>query len=193
MATLVDSLGQLDHAERRKFKKVFAKLSEAYVVRSPSQLNIQVADLLIEGPGNCWLLLGLHPAPPGAEELGKYQSLSTVMAQTYNTFVRYLAITEAAEAHHQNGVKLEHLVVIERQQFFSEGANLVEKYAHTVSNVAHRWLKKQVFPETSINPECSTRRRTAYRDNTAKLQPFFSRLRPRKSHQTRPHRPGCHQ
>nr|MBX2859309.1 AAA family ATPase [Cellvibrionaceae bacterium] len=174
MAALIDSLGNLDHAVRRKFKKVFAQLGDDYIVRTPAQPNIQVADLLIEGPNRHWLLLGLHSSEHSSHHLNKYRSLSLVLKRAHNTFLRYLAISEPADLVLDVQDKtLPHLLVVEFDDFLARGAALIQHHCHGLTDNTHKWLKKHIFPETNINAEFSTRRDTIERNNGAQLQEFF--------------------
>lgn len=174
MAILIDSLGGLDYAIRRKFKKVFAQLNDNYVVRSPVKTSACVADLIIEGPEKSWLLIGVHQNSPTKDDLSRYLNLSLILNKRYATFVRYLAVTESntplLDAAHKG---LAHVQCVDRKQFFGDDGSLITQNCHSASASCSQWLKKTIFPETSINPALTSRREQSTRDNSAQMQSFF--------------------
>lgn len=174
MARLIDTLANLDNAVRRKFKKVFSQLSDEHVVRTPLQEGDKIADLLIEGPNHSWLLIGCHHSLPDKDTLKKYLSLCLILKTQFKTAVTYLAVVKESDAPSDKTVEnMPGLVFVQRDGFYREGVKLINENLKGIPEPAHEWIKKTVFPETRINAECTTRRETIIRDNSARLKTYF--------------------
>ena len=173
MAKLIDSLGDLDHAVRRKFKKVFAQLSDEYIVRTTVHSQ-NVADLVIEGPQQQWLLLGLHAASPTANELGLYLQLLAQLNERFKVRVNYLAVTQVGPSLFDldDETALE-VTRVEQSVFFDQGCQLITQYLSPMPGAASLWLKAELFPEATVNPACTARKEIRRTSTSAELQQFF--------------------
>ncbi len=174
MAKLMDSLTSFDHSVRRKYKKVFEKLSDGYIIRTPVLESTSISNIIIEGPNQSWLLIGNHPAPPELEELEKYLALNnTLRSNKYNT-LRYLAVCKEDESLFStvNYSKYD-IHVVAQTAFWENGETLINTLLCQFGDEAHHWLKKAIVTETVISASCTTRRVVTTRDNSAQLDHFF--------------------
>ena len=174
MATLMYVLDDLKMALRRKFKKVFEKLSDDYIVRSPVLEDAKVSHIVIEGPDQSWLLLGIHEEPPSAQDLDTFLSFNGTLAELGFPELHYLAICETGESlFNTKDASLKQVSIIEVEEFFVTGEQAIQEVMIKVGEEPHAWLKKHLVSESVINAACTTRRQTIKRDTGAKLQAFF--------------------
>jgi len=167
MAILIDSLAQLDNQTRRKFKKVFEQLSDEYVIRTPTG-NDKIADLIVEGPGYSWLVIGCHRDIPNTNELKKYVAFTAAM----RTDIKYLAVTDTKESMLDAlEEKIHGVVRIERSDFFESGTDMIHRLMASVHDDIHQIIKAQWVPESQVIN--SSRRVQQIRNNGAQLQGFF--------------------
>lgn len=173
MARLITPL-ILDHSVRRKFKKVFAQLSDDYTVRSQILEENKVADIAIEGPNNSWLFIGWHSDKPSQKDVLRFTSFYQKLANMFGGKVSYLAVTTSGKslfdlfAGRINGV-----AQIEQTSFFKDGVKIIKKYIAPVSIQGHSYIKNTLFNELSIHAACTARRPNIVRDTSAKLHSFF--------------------
>lgn len=174
MARMLDSLNGLDHVVRRKYKKVLERLNDEYVVRTPVFETAAVADLIIEGPAQSWLLVGNHTSPPELDDIKPFLLLiETLNSQGFRK-VNYLAVCTQKESlfssidFRELGVN-----IYERKEFWDRGHELIEKQLCSVNDDNHIWLKKNLISESIVNTACTARRQAFSRDNKAKLEGFF--------------------
>jgi hypothetical protein len=170
----MDSLGNLDNSVRRKFKKVFERLSEDYIVRTPVLDDVKVAHIMLEGPGQSWLLIGSHKTLPDKSCLTKYLTLNSDLKQLGFEELKYLAVCKKGESlFSKKDPSLIHVHVIKYDDFWNSGEKYIADLLLTVENEAYVWLKKRLIFESVINSACTTRRNTISNDTSTKLQDFF--------------------
>jgi hypothetical protein len=174
VAQILDSLDRLDHRVRRKYKNVFERLNHDYRVRTPVIDDEAVADLIIEGPRQSWLLIGNHTLPPELNALNAFLLLNEALISRGFLKVSYLAVCKETGSlfsdinYSEFGVS-----VFQKNEFWEIGDKLIEKYLCAVDDRNHIWLKRNLISESIVNTACTTRRQAFSRDNTAKLEGFF--------------------
>lgn len=170
----MDSLTGLSHSVRRKYKKVFEKLSDEYIVRTPVLDTNAIANVIIEGPNQSWLLIGDHPAPPELTELNNYLLLNERLHSNGYSRLIYLAVCQYNESLFVDINYNEHNVfVVTHEEFWENGITQIHKLLCQFNHDAHHWIKKTIISESVVNASCTTRRELVARDNSAKLDNFF--------------------
>ncbi len=179
LAHLMYDLNNLDNAVRRKFKKVFEKLSDDYFIRTPVLDDSKVSHIVVEGPNQSWLLVGLYKTLPTEQELDKFLTFNGVLVEQGYPELTLLAVCEVGESlFNKKDVSLTRVSIVEQAEFYSQGENYISDALLEVEEEVHCWLKKYFVSESVVNTLCTTRRdanvRNAnVRDNSAKLQSFF--------------------
>ena len=174
MASLMYVLNDMEMSVKRKFKKVFEKLNDDYVIRTPVLDECKAAQIVIEGPDQSWLLVGVHKELPTESEVDKFLTLNNVLTESDFPELHYLAICEVGESlFSQKDASLEKVSIIEQPDFFARGEQTIEDLMVKVQDAPHALLKKHLVSESVINAACTTRRATITRDTGAKLQAFF--------------------
>jgi len=174
MAKLVDALPGLNHRVRRKYRKVFEKLSDEFFLRTPAQEEYNVANVIIEGPEQRWLFIGDHPHPPELSEIKSFLSLNETLLSHGSTKINYLAVCTGGESLFSDVTYSDYnVIIVDKQAFWDRGPDFINDYLHQVSDQTHIWLKKHLITESTINPSCTTRRHSVTRDTTARLDNFF--------------------
>lgn len=169
-----DSFTNLDRTVRRHFKKVFNTLGDEFFVRKPMLDIHKVAPMIIEGPGNTWLMLGWHTGQPTTEVLQRFIDFNTALVSMSFKAIKYLAVVDEQPALFETGKELPaEVVVIQQKKFYSQGSEYIFNYLTEVSPGQHGRMKKTLFPETAIHSQCTTRRTALTHDNSASLQRFF--------------------
>ncbi|MEY8239016.1 MAG: hypothetical protein RPT25_01635 [Cycloclasticus sp.] len=170
----IETLTNLDRTVRRKFKKVFEKLSDAYFVRESILEEAKIAPIIIEGPCNSWLFLGSHSVQPTFNALRKHIDFNQALISMGFHEIKYLAIVEQAPSLFDQENDLPNFVeTIELNEFIDSGADVVNRYLIEVSIMQYNWIKKTLFSESVIHSQCTTRRKATNRDNSSSLQEFF--------------------
>ena len=174
MAVLIDSLANLDHSIRRKFKKVFTQLDDNYLVRTAMLDETKVADIVVEGPCKSWLLIGCHESSPASSDLIQYLAFNKALKSLGFSNIKYLAITEVGESLFDvKDAALVDVGSVERDVFFDTGHDTIIEMLTETEAAQYDWIKAELFSETNIKVECTTRRQPIKRDSSAKLQLFF--------------------
>ncbi|MBX2808893.1 MAG: AAA family ATPase [Cellvibrionaceae bacterium] len=174
MAKLIYRLPHIEHARKRKCKKVFEKLSDDYIIRSPVLQQQRLSDLIVEGPRQSWGLIGLHPTLPSQQQMAGFLRLNEYLrAQAYPALT-YLAVCELGESlFEQKDASLTHVSIVPLDEFYRRGEHIIADSLVSVNAQAHAYVKKQLVPETVINAACTTRRQPVVRDSKAQLASFF--------------------
>lgn len=169
-----DSFTSLDRTVRRHFKKVFNTLSDEFFVREPMLDTHKVAPMVIEGPGNTWLMLGWHSNQPCPTELQRFIDFNTALVAMNFQVIKYLAVVDKQPALFETGKELPaEVVVVQQKKFYGQGNDYISNYLTAVSAGQHGRMKKTLFSETAIHSQCTTRRTALTHDNSASLQRFF--------------------
>lgn len=170
----MDSLNSLDNAVRRKFKKVFERLSDDYIIRTPVLNDSKVAHIVVEGPNQSWLFIGVHELIPSVSELEMFLNFNAILSEMSFQKLNYLSVCDVGESlFSKKDSSLNHVSVIEKAEFFSQGDKFIIDSLVAVKNESHFWLKKNLVTESLINASCTTRRNTISHDSSVKLQEFF--------------------
>ncbi|MEO0442331.1 MAG: UvrD-helicase domain-containing protein [Pseudomonadota bacterium] len=174
MAKLIYSLNHLEHAVKRKFKKVFERLSDDYTIRSPALDNKRVSHIVIEGPNQSWGLIGIHKTLPTKQQLDGFTTLNQRLTEQAYPTLHYIAVCEAGESlFEQKDASLKKLSIIERDTFYTYGQDEIANLLVELTTEAHHYLKEQLVSECLVNSACTTRRKPISRDSGATLRPFF--------------------
>lgn len=174
MAMVIEPIVDLGNAVRRKFRRLFEQLSEEYIIRSPVYNDRPVADIIIEGPNNTWLMISSFDTAPAEAELAAYLEFCARFKAFGEGGINYLAVTpEGASLFDTQLPQLPNLKHLKREILFDQGAQLLCNYMLPLSEENHHWLLKNLFPETYIHAACTTRREIKVRDTSVKLQEYF--------------------
>lgn len=174
MAKLIDSLDGLDHSVRRKYKKVFEKLGDEYIVRTPALDETSVANLIIEGPNQSWLFVGNYTLPPDHDELEKYISLNETLSSLDLSKVGYLAVCKEEKSLFSTvDYGALNVSIVEQQDFWARGEEYIGEKLCQLDDKTHDWVRKNLVFESVINAACTTRRQALIRDSRAQLSDFF--------------------
>ena len=174
MARLMDSLDALDNSVRRKYKKVFEKLSDDFVVRTPVLDDLSVASIVIEGPNQSWLCIGNHDVPPEAAVLEKFTALNASLKALGFNELKYLAVCKEGESLFSKvDDDLAAMTVVEYASFWQDGSSYIEEFLGQFCDNGHSWIKKNLVFESVVNSACTTRRDVSVRNTGAQLKEFF--------------------
>ncbi len=174
MALYTDSLPYLDLSVRRKFKKVFDRLEDHYQIRTPVYDEVNVAQVVIEGPCQSWLMLGYHPENPNPEQLSMYLRFNRAVLKKNFSEIAYLAVTDTgASMFDIADGQLTQVTVIEKKVFFDEGHELIRAHLVETTFEQYHWMLRILFSETHIKAACTSRRESIDRNNSANLEHFF--------------------
>ncbi len=174
MARLMDGLHGLDHSVRRKYKKVFERLSDCFIVRTPPHDDTSVATIVIEGPNQSWLFIGNHVTPPGISDLQKFTALNENLGDFGYGKINYLAVCLEYDSLFSDPTdNIDNFKLVEQREFWNRGEFLIKELANEFNDQSHIWIKKHLVSESVINAECTTRREAVSRDNSAKFGDFF--------------------
>ena len=174
MAVLIDSLSSLDNSIRRKFKKVFERLDDRYLIRTPALETSKVAQIIIEGPAQSWLMMGSFKLTPTIKALEKYLKFNDDLHQLNYQKIKYLAISKTGESlFDTKEPELADATIIDPKTFSDIGHELISELLTETHREQYQWIKKTLFYETLIHSACTTRREAIVRDNSAQLETFF--------------------
>ena len=174
MALLMDSLDSLDHSVRRKYKKVFEKLGDEYIVRTPVFDDMSIASIVIEGPNRSWLCIGNHHVLPNADDLKEFVSLNMALKSSNFSQLTYLAVCKEGESLFSTlDESLESVAIVEQSEFWKDGGSYIQKFIREFCFDAHNWLKKILVFESFVNNACTTRRERVNGNADAKLHDLF--------------------
>jgi len=167
-------LEDVDRAVRRKFKKVFERLNDDYIVRTPILDEVKIAHIVVEGPNQSWLLVGIHEELPSKEELDKFLKLNQKLSGEGYSELNYLAVCEVGESlFSKKDTALERVSIIEQEEFMTSGEDSISEMVIEVCSEAHHRLKAYFVSESVVNTSCTTRRKSILRDSRSQLQAFF--------------------
>ncbi len=170
----MESISGLDRKVRRHFKKVFSRLSDDFIVREPLLDESRVAPVILEGPHKSWLTMGWHTSQPSEVEFQKLVQFNEALTSMGYHPVKYLAVVETQESLWGNYGELRNeILVIEQKKFYLDGEKLIVDHLVESGVEQYNWIKKMLFPESAIHPQCTTRRNMSKIDNTSILQQFF--------------------
>lgn len=170
----LDSLTCLDRTVRRHFKKVFNKLSDDFFVREPMIDRLRVAPLVIEGPSHSWLMLGWHSEQPSVETLKRFVDFNAALASRDYPTIQYLAVIDNQLSLFDKPEPIPTgVVVVTQKAFYESGEDYILNHLVSVSSEQYAKVRKTLFAESAIHTQCTTRRRSIDRDNSASLQRFF--------------------
>ncbi|PHM59266.1 UvrD-helicase domain-containing protein [Xenorhabdus sp. KK7.4] len=170
----IDTITGLERKIRRHFKKVFARLNEEFFIREPLLDHIKVAPIVVEGPVYSWVFIGWHARRPTLSELDKVISFNNKLESKMASNIKYLAVVEELDESIPDGDNWPtYIELITQKEFYEFGENLIVKYLTEFTVDNHAKIKTELFPESVIPAQCTTRRKNELIDNSAILQPFF--------------------
>ena len=167
-------MNHLEHAVKRKFKKVFERLSDDYTIRSPILESNSLSHIVVEGPNQSWGLIGIHEKLPTRQELDAFLTFNKrLIDQAYPT-LHYLAVCEVGESlFEKKDASLKNVSIIEQDEFYKHGENDIADLLVVLAEEAHNYLKQHLVSESVVNTACTTRRNPVIRDSRATLKSFF--------------------
>ncbi len=167
-------MSNLENSVRRKYKKVFEKLNDDYFLRTPVLDDFKVAHIVIEGPNQSWLLVGIYKMLPTEMELDKFLAFNAMLIKQGYPELNLLAVCEVGESlFSKKDTSLSRVSIVEQAEFYDQGGSYISKALLEVEDDNNCWLKEYLISESVVNALCTTRRDTDVRDNSAKLETFF--------------------
>ena len=174
MAILSYDLNQLDLAEKRKYKKIFEKLDDKHIIRTPALPSSNISPIVVEGPEQSWLCIGIHAILPDDEELSAFLAFNKKLQDHGFMPLAYLAICQTGESLFQKkDVSLNDVIIIEQDKFYAKGEKYIAHALRPMNDYAHYWIKEKLAFEAVINSMLTVKKTKITRDNRAQLDRFF--------------------
>ena len=174
MAVLSYDLSQLDLAEKRKYKKIFEKLDDKHIIRTPALENNHIAPIVVEGPKQSWLCIGIHATSPDNKELSRFLAFNKKLKDLGFVPLAYLAICQTRESlFHKKDASLNDVIIIQQDKFYAKGEKYINHALRQMDDNAHCWIKQNLAFESFINSILTVKKTKTIRNNCAQLDNFF--------------------